>query len=145
MCIRDRPTNQEITRAYPTEARERQKVALKAARDAGIEVRKQRKFLEDHYDDCGEDLSGLGEAPSQSGNRSAGAPSEPTECEVTVCLAYSSEDEDDDECGSCAIVFDNNTFGTTLQSWWLLGSDRSGGLGDAGPYAEIASNVASLV
>ena len=38
----------EPERAYPTEARERQKVALKAARDAGIEVRKRKKFLEDH-------------------------------------------------------------------------------------------------
>ena len=47
--------------AFPTEARERQKIAEKAAKDAGI-VKKPRnkKVVERHYDDCGESIASLG-------------------------------------------------------------------------------------
>ena len=47
--------------AYPTASRERRKAAEKAAKEAGtpLVVTKQKKFIEDHHDDCGEDLSSL--------------------------------------------------------------------------------------
>ena len=41
---------------FPTEAREREK----RRKAAGIKVKKQKKEVEDHYDDLGDDLSGLG-------------------------------------------------------------------------------------
>eukprot|EP00974_Lingulodinium_polyedra_P014100 1364726-Lingulodinium_polyedra.AAC.1 len=47
--------------AYPTEAREHQKVAEKAAKLAGIERKTRQKAVERHYDDCGESISGFGE------------------------------------------------------------------------------------
>eukprot|EP00974_Lingulodinium_polyedra_P090815 8806996-Lingulodinium_polyedra.AAC.1 len=47
--------------AYPTEARERQKVAEKAAKFAGVERKTHDKAVERHYDDCGESIAGLGE------------------------------------------------------------------------------------
>ena len=46
---------------YPTEARERQKAKEKRAKEAGKEVpvRKKHKVVEEHYDDCGDDISSL--------------------------------------------------------------------------------------
>ena len=46
--------------AYPTESRERQKVMQKARKLAGGAAKKKKFIIEDHYDDCGTDLSGLG-------------------------------------------------------------------------------------
>ena len=48
------------TPTYPTEERERQKVKQKAMKEAGLEPRKKKFKMEDHHDDCGNDLSGLG-------------------------------------------------------------------------------------
>ena len=47
--------------AYPTDAKEREKNRRKQEKEAGIErvVKKRKKIMEDHYDDCGEDLSSL--------------------------------------------------------------------------------------
>ena len=45
---------------YPTEERERQKIKQKAMKEAGLEPRKKKFKVEDHHDDCGNDLSGLG-------------------------------------------------------------------------------------
>ncbi len=46
------------THSYPTDFRERRKIREKAAKEAGtpLEVVKKKKIVEDHYDDCGEDL-----------------------------------------------------------------------------------------
>lgn len=46
--------------AYPTEGREKQKLRLKAMKEAGIEPKRKKFHIEAHYDDCGSDLSGLG-------------------------------------------------------------------------------------
>ena len=47
--------------AFPTEGRERQKIKEKARKEAGIAAPKRKFDIEDHVDDCGTDLSGLGE------------------------------------------------------------------------------------
>ena len=49
------------THSYPTDSRERRKIREKAAKEAGtpLEVVKKKKFVENHFDDCGEDLSSL--------------------------------------------------------------------------------------
>lgn len=46
--------------AYPTEGRERQKIRLRAMKEAGIEPKRKKFHIEPHHDDCGSDLSGLG-------------------------------------------------------------------------------------
>eukprot|EP00974_Lingulodinium_polyedra_P002275 212100-Lingulodinium_polyedra.AAC.1 len=43
--------------AYPTEARERQKVADKSAKLARVERKARKKAVERHYDDCGESIA----------------------------------------------------------------------------------------
>ena len=51
----------EAQAAYPTDAKEREKARRKAEKEAGVEkvVQKRKKIMEDHFDDCGEDLSSL--------------------------------------------------------------------------------------
>ena len=46
---------------FPTDAKAREKERRKAAKEAGNEhvVKKRKKVMEDHHDDCGEDLSSL--------------------------------------------------------------------------------------
>jgi hypothetical protein len=53
------PTEPQV--AYPTDAKEREKARRQANKEAGVEtvVRKRKKVMEDHYDDCGDDLSSL--------------------------------------------------------------------------------------
>ena len=50
------------TKCYPTDAKEREKNKLKAEKAAGIErvVKKRKKIVEDHWDDCGDDMTSLG-------------------------------------------------------------------------------------
>ncbi len=47
---------------YPTDAKEREKNKLKAEKAAGIErvVKKRKKIVEVHWDDCGDDMTSLG-------------------------------------------------------------------------------------
>ncbi len=47
--------------AYPTDSREKRKEKERAAKEAGtpLEVKKKFKHVENHFDDCGEDLSSL--------------------------------------------------------------------------------------
>ena len=51
----------EAEQAFPTEEREAAKERKKKDKEAGIErtVRKRKKIVEDHFDDCGEDLSSI--------------------------------------------------------------------------------------
>ena len=60
----------EKTQSFPTDSRARRKEREKAAKEAGtpLVVVKKKQFVEDHYDDCGEDLSSLKleETPEQS-------------------------------------------------------------------------------
>jgi hypothetical protein len=50
------------TEAYPTEAAEKKRDAKRAAKAAGTEVKtkKRPKKIQDHFDDCGTSLDGLG-------------------------------------------------------------------------------------
>ena len=50
-----------IARAYPTDAKEREKARRKNEKERGIEhaVQKRKKIVEDHHDDCGDDMSSL--------------------------------------------------------------------------------------
>ena len=62
----------EAQAAYPTDAKAKEKAARQADKEAGITrvVKKRPKKVEDHYDDCGDDLSSLtgveGEAQSNA-------------------------------------------------------------------------------
>ena len=49
--------------AFPTEEKERQKRRAKERKQQGILPQKRLKTIEDHHDDCGTDLSGLGISP----------------------------------------------------------------------------------
>jgi len=46
--------------AFPTEAKERAKKHLDALKAAGLKPKKKKVPVEEHYDDLGDDLSGLG-------------------------------------------------------------------------------------
>jgi len=47
--------------AYPTDARERWKAAARKAKSEGRKPKPKKKHVEQHFDDCGEELSGLGQ------------------------------------------------------------------------------------
>jgi len=61
--ITDSTEGQQCTTAFPTDSRERQKAQQKLEKEQGIErvVKKKKKIVENHHDDCGEDLSSLGD------------------------------------------------------------------------------------
>ena len=52
------PANHE--NAFPTDERVRQKQRQQERKAAGIEFKRRIQHVEEHYDDCGQDLSGLG-------------------------------------------------------------------------------------
>ena len=58
-AVLEGPTSE--TKAFPTDSKERQNEARRAAKAAGKEIirKKIKKFVEDHCDDCGEDLTSL--------------------------------------------------------------------------------------
>ena len=47
--------------ALPTDARIAQKAKLKQMKELGIKPKKRKQHVEEGHDDCGEDLSGLGD------------------------------------------------------------------------------------
>ena len=51
----------EAAQAYPTDAKEREKARRKKREEKGetITVKKRKKTVENHHDDCGDDLSSL--------------------------------------------------------------------------------------
>ena len=55
-----------------TEERIQQKAKAKLRKAQGIAPKKRLKFLENHFDDCGTDLSGLGIDPEKFEEKSAG-------------------------------------------------------------------------
>ena len=75
--------------AYPTESRMRQKQAEQEAKDKGEIVPKKKKNLpvEDHHDDCGEDIRGLGDVPSDDDEVSG---------EITNAFTYEGSDSEDE-------------------------------------------------
>ena len=80
----------EAQAAYPTDAKEREKARRKAQKDSGSEhvVQRRKKIVEEHYDDCGDDMASLAEPD-------AGVSS-------SVGLSYDNDDvlsdEDHDQC-----------------------------------------------
>eukprot|EP00959_Pyramimonas_sp_CCMP1952_P446950 9358413-Pyramimonas_sp.AAC.1 len=54
-------TGEQDEQVLTTESRIKQKERLKAEKDAGIRPRRIKKHVEDENDDCGDDLSGLGQ------------------------------------------------------------------------------------
>ena len=69
--ILDTNTEHQCVTAYPTASRERRKAREKAAKEAGtpLEVVKKTKYVEPHFDDCGEDLSSLRLDESESDSK----------------------------------------------------------------------------
>ena len=57
-------THSEEQVAFPTDAEEREKARRKEEKEQGIEnvVNKRKKIMEDHHDDCGDDLSSLNDS-----------------------------------------------------------------------------------
>ena len=51
----------QVSQAYPTDAKEREKAKKKRLQELGVEVtvKKRQKVCQDHYDDCGDDISSL--------------------------------------------------------------------------------------
>ena len=58
--------------AYPTEERNLQKAREKVRKEKGIKPKKKPKIIENHFDDCGADLSGLGIDPEEFVEQSTG-------------------------------------------------------------------------
>eukprot|EP00959_Pyramimonas_sp_CCMP1952_P043713 913641-Pyramimonas_sp.AAC.1 len=54
-------TGAQDEQVLPTESRIKQKGRLKIEREAGIKPRRIKKHVEDGNDNCGDDLSGLGQ------------------------------------------------------------------------------------
>ncbi len=59
-------SNSRKVSAFPTDQKVREQEARRAAKEAGQEIVrvKRKKFVEDHHDDCGEDLSSIGHPDS---------------------------------------------------------------------------------
>ena len=55
------PSDTDVKQAYPTDSKERENERRRRLKEEGQEVvtKKQKVHVEDHYDDCGEDLSSL--------------------------------------------------------------------------------------
>ena len=85
--------------AFPTEERIRQKEYDKQRKEKGIEVKKRIKIIEDHVDDCGNDLGGLGDLIKT--------------LHTDYIIEEDSDDEDDDAQQTC----------TNFSTWAFLGSD----------------------
>ena len=94
------------SQAYPTDSRERQREAQKADKEKGIErvVKKKIKHVEDHFDDCGEDLNslfkghklGMEDEPGQSTPPGTDHALDYLVDEQMMFLIHSSDDELDD-------------------------------------------------
>eukprot|EP00959_Pyramimonas_sp_CCMP1952_P335919 7033884-Pyramimonas_sp.AAC.1 len=54
-------TGEQDEQALPTESRIKLKERLNAEKEAGIKLRRIKQHVEDGNDDCGDDLSGLGQ------------------------------------------------------------------------------------
>jgi hypothetical protein len=112
------PTVPEQTSAFPTDERVRQQAAIKLAKADGTYVKKKRKFhIEATFDDCGDDLSGLG----LEGN-------------------YLAWEESDDASESSS----NNEDWTSMCQWWLKGSEFDGGLPQQSLQTFIGSSMVEV-
>jgi hypothetical protein len=92
------PSEEEADLAYPTEERERAKIRARERKAAGQSPRTRRKKVEDHHDDCGTDLSGLGISESALAD------------EMLLAVAKESEESLDNERAPF------------VPMWWLRGS-----------------------
>jgi hypothetical protein len=57
--------NENVQQAFPTDERVEWKKRQKEMKELGLEPNKRKKVVEDHHDDCGADISGLGPADDQ--------------------------------------------------------------------------------
>ena len=95
MTYHQRPTDDTTTPepdsihpAFPTAAKERQKVRLKAQKELGIKPKKKPKIVEAGSDDLGEDLSGLDMYTSTTDGYLESSDS---------CYSWSENEDSDDE------------------------------------------------
>jgi len=102
--------------AYPTAGRERQKIKEKERKAAGIDVVKKKQQIEDHHDDCGNDLTGLGPDISLLAS--------------DISIEY---DDYNDDYDGCYLV-------QNLALWWLHGSYWEADLGPQHCATIICSN-----
>ena len=111
--------------AFPTEGRERQKIKEKARKLLGIEPNKKQYVIEDHFDDCGSDLSGLGP-------------------DIFIYLADILEELDSSDSEP---DFDNeaNDLVTNLHTWWLRGSEAATTMPGLGPQASTTRTCSTFV
>ena len=99
------PTSGQPSPAYPTEGRERQKIKEKANKLAGIEPNRKKFIIEDKFDDCGSDLSGLGS-------------------DIQIYMAdYTVETESSDSDAEHTKEAEELT--ANLSTWWFLGSEAA--------------------
>ena len=86
---------QEVELLYPTDEREEWKRKRKENKEKGIEVKKKLKIVEEHYDDCGTNLLGLGD--------------------VVMTLLYQIEDDNEEPFvdGLCIDWFQGSDFDET--------------------------------
>ena len=112
--------------AFPTEGRERQKVKEKARKLLGLEPNRKKYVIEEHYDDCGSDLSGLGP-------------------DVLAFMAdylvelESSDSESEFDTESSNLI-------SNLHVWWLKGSEAASmpGIGPQASTTRICSTFLEL-
>ena len=58
-------THENVEPMFPTDERVEWKRKRKEDKEKGIEVKKRTKVVEDHHDDCGDNLLGLGDDVSE--------------------------------------------------------------------------------
>ena len=118
----DVSTNTDVVEhLYPTDERVRWKEQQKIRKSQGIEVKRKVKVIEDHFDDCGTDLSGL--EPTNI--------SEDVLFELELPEAIESDEEEDN-------------WTTGLTTFWMLGSDKVSGLSKTRPRQLTLANIASF-
>ena len=83
--------------SYPTNEKVAQQEARRKAKEAGIEleVKKRPKFVQNHFDDCGEDLRSLGVTLDHDGTNCIPAATEPEDYWVDALFAEDSDSDDE--------------------------------------------------
>ena len=59
--FRDNTANESEAKAFPTDSKEKEKIKKAKLKEAGVEYKPKKKpvIIEDHFDDCGEDLCSI--------------------------------------------------------------------------------------
>ena len=118
-------SNDQKTEAYPTDAKEKQK----AKKKAGHVSKAKPKAVQDHCDDLGDDLSGLG------GD---------LQFHLADVITEHFKDYDDDHNNTDGYgdnYVHDETFVDGLQTWWFHGMDGPKGLPKVADWVYLASNM----